>query len=84
MRQRPSQLVRRPAIAFDVHIFVEFTRLCQALFVGQDIVLVWESAIGKLEWLVELVAASFENRASGISAQKRRDRGVVIDEGLIR
>lgn len=82
--QRSSQLVRRSAIALDVDVFVEFTRFCEALFVGQDLVLVRKSAVGKLEWPVELIAALFENRARGISAQKRRDRGVVIDEGLIR
>jgi len=84
IEERLSQLVRRPAIALDVDVFVEVTRFGEALFVGQDTFLVRKSAIVKLNWFVEPVAASFENRASGISAQKRRDRGVVIDEALIR
>ena len=70
--------MRRPAIALDVNVFVEVTRLCEALLVGQDVDLVRKSAIGKLEWAVEFIAALFENPAGRIGAQERRDRGVVI------
>ena len=76
--ERPSQLVRRSAIALDVDVFEEFTRFCEALFVGQDVVLVRKSATGKLEWPVEFIAALFENPAGRIGAQERRDRGIVI------